>query len=158
MSDNTEIIKLGNWDFNLKFGSEIADFDVEAFKTKPGVKQTLNYISESQERLLPLITHAIREEYEAAWSDRGAFDKDIVDDILPRVDNDEHLLKLVTPLNLNVFEADKDGYSYVGLEFDCTWDDEHGIGILTYKDKIVRHGGAEVSFTEWMAKDPENES
>ena len=43
----------------------------------------------------------------------------------------------------------QDNYAYVGLECGCSWDEEHGLGFLLYKDRIVKIGGAEESFNEW---------
>lgn len=53
----------------------------------------------------------------------------------------------------------KDGYAYVGYEFGCTWDEEHGLGFMTYKDRIVDFGGADSAFLTWVArKDLKSES
>lgn len=41
---------------------------------------------------------------------------------------------------------------YVGLSFSCSWDREHGLGILMHGTRPVRTGGAEVSFVLWMAR------
>jgi hypothetical protein len=45
----------------------------------------------------------------------------------------------------------KDGFAYVGYEFGCTWDDEHGLGFMTHKDRIIDFGGADTSFLTWVA-------
>jgi hypothetical protein len=40
----------------------------------------------------------------------------------------------------------KDGVAYTGLSFACTWDEEHGAGVLLHKDRIVDIGQAEEAF------------
>ncbi len=152
-SDTT--IKIGSWTFTLTFASETPDFDSSSFREEHSVKNSLDLLNGNQDALLPQIVKGIRTEYDSAYADRGAFDQDIIDEILPAVDTEDKLLKLVTPLNANVFKTEKDGSHFIGLEFNCTWDDEHGIGILIHNDRVLKHGGADVSFTEWMAKEQE---
>ena len=37
----------------------------------------------------------------------------------------------------------KNGISYVGLLGDCYWDEEHGIGFVFHRNRVVVSGGAE---------------
>ena len=41
--------------------------------------------------------------------------------------------------------------AYVGWEFGCTWDDEHGLGVMTHGNPIVNVGAADIAFG-WEAK------
>jgi hypothetical protein len=41
---------------------------------------------------------------------------------------------------------------YVGFEFGCTWDDEHGLGVLMHGERVVDVGGAETAFLLWIAE------
>ena len=34
----------------------------------------------------------------------------------------------------------------IGFQFSCSWDMEHGLGVMTRKDKVVKIGEAEVAF------------
>ena len=45
-----------------------------------------------------------------------------------------------------------DGVPYVGFEFGCTWDDEHGLGILMHGQRAVEIGGADTAFLLWIAE------
>lgn len=42
--------------------------------------------------------------------------------------------------------------AYVGLEFGCNWDEEHGLGVLLHKRRVVAVGHADVCFLEWVAE------
>src|SRR5689334_1518142 len=53
---------------------------------------------------------------------------------------------------LNVHQIQKDGVPYVGFEFGCTWDGEHGLGILMHGTRTVEIGGADTAFLSWIAK------
>ena len=48
--------------------------------------------------------------------------------------------------------VEKDGIAYVGYEFGCIWDDEHGLGVMTHKTRIIDFGGADSSFLTWIAR------
>lgn len=34
----------------------------------------------------------------------------------------------------------------MGFELDCNWDEEHGLGVLMHKNRVVKVGQADVSF------------
>ena len=40
----------------------------------------------------------------------------------------------------------------MGNEFECKWDSEHGVGVLMHDNRMVEIGGADTSFTLWMAE------
>ena len=46
----------------------------------------------------------------------------------------------------------KDGLPCFGYEFGCTWDGEHGLGVLMHGKRVVEVGGADTAFTLWIAK------
>jgi hypothetical protein len=45
-----------------------------------------------------------------------------------------------------------DGVGYIGLEFGCTWDDEHDLGALLHRERVVEIGGADTAFLGWNAR------
>lgn len=143
---------LGNWKFALHFGSDIVDFDANTFRQKPTVQDTLAYLREHQAELHTPLMAAVKAEYQKAWQDRDAFDPDFVDEILPPIHSDNDLARLIQPLTINIFLAEKAGLHFVGFEFTCSWDEEHGLGILMHQNKVARHGGADVALVESRAK------
>ena len=42
--------------------------------------------------------------------------------------------------------------AYIGFELGCVWDEEHGLGVMTHRDRVVDVGGADTAFTEWIAE------
>lgn len=38
------------------------------------------------------------------------------------------------------------GAAYVGFQFDCQWDWEHGLGVMTHHGKVIAIGQADVAF------------
>jgi len=53
---------------------------------------------------------------------------------------------------IHVLGVAKGGVAYVGLELGCDWDEEHGAGLMLHKARIVKVGGADTSFLEWIAE------
>jgi hypothetical protein len=43
----------------------------------------------------------------------------------------------------------RDGVSSLGLSFECTWDVEHGVGVLLREGKVVQAGLAEVAMYDF---------
>jgi hypothetical protein len=52
---------------------------------------------------------------------------------------------------LHVMGIAKGGFAYLGLELGCTWDEEHGAGVLLHRSRIVEIGQADTSFDDHAA-------
>lgn len=72
---------------------------------------------------------------------------------MPTVESAEAFRDLIGLHTVHVHQISKDGLPYVGLEFGCTWDPEHGLGILMRGTRVVAVGGADTAFTLWIARE-----
>jgi hypothetical protein len=63
------------------------------------------------------------------------------------------LKRNIAPQGVNVLEYAKAGHAYVGLAFRCTWDEEHQLGVLLHKSRVVAVGQADTSFDHRAALD-----
>ena len=79
--------------------------------------------------------------------------KEIYDDLIPDINNIEDFKNFIGLANLHVMTSDKDDFAYIGFELGCNWDDEHGVGIMMHKDRVVAIGQAETSFNSWVTFD-----
>jgi hypothetical protein len=79
--------------------------------------------------------------------------KEIYEDLIPDIDNIEDFKNFVGLANLHIMTSDKDDCAYIGFELGCNWDDEHGVGIMMHKDRVVAIGQAETSFDSWVTFD-----
>jgi len=79
--------------------------------------------------------------------------KEFYEDLIPDIDNIEDFKNLIGLSNLHIMTSDKDGFAYIGFELGCDWDDEHGVGIMMHKDRVVAIGQAETSFDSWVTFD-----
>jgi hypothetical protein len=60
--------------------------------------------------------------------------REVYEEYLPDVSTIDQFKDLIGISYLHVLSAEKDGYAYIGFELGCTWDDEHGAGVLMHKE------------------------
>jgi hypothetical protein len=71
---------------------------------------------------------------------------------MPDVSRAEEFRQSIGLHNVHFVPLLKEGLPYVGYEFSCTWDGEHGLGVLMHGSRVVEVGGADTAFTLWIAK------
>jgi hypothetical protein len=85
---------------------------------------------------------------------KEAYDSDASgpDQYLPHVSSESDLRALIGLFQVHVHPLVKDGLPYLGYEFGCDWDEEHGLGVLMHGTRIVKIGGADTAILLWRAK------
>jgi hypothetical protein len=66
--------------------------------------------------------------------------------------NKESLKNNIELKAVHIIDVQKDDMAFAGYEFRCSWDKEHGLGVMTHKDKVISLGGADRSFLTWVAE------
>lgn len=114
-------------------------------------KNTKNYIIDNQHSILNIILndlfknfHKIKETYQC--------DDCNSQDYMPDIEEIETLKYLIHPRSIHILNIEKDNLCYVGFEFNCEWDEEHGYGVMTHKQRIIETGGADTAFLNWIAQ------
>ena len=69
----------------------------------------------------------------------------------PDIDGVDDLRALIALQAVNVHNVWHGEVPYLGLQLACTWDDEHGLGVLLHGTRVVRTGGADTAILRWMA-------
>lgn len=110
-----------------------------------------NYLTTHSEQIQESILKRLFADYKNLQANYGYDDND-AKEIMPDVESVDGFKKLIGLSQIHLMNVNKDGYAYVGYEFGCTWDDEHGLGFMTHKDRIIDFGGADTSFLTWVAK------
>jgi hypothetical protein len=90
-----------------------------------------------------------REEFIDAYDDEDA---QSAAQTAPPLEAPEQLSALMEPYCVFVLPVEKDGVAYVGLEFKCVWEAEHGLGVLTHKGRVVEVGPAPTAFDGRLAR------
>jgi hypothetical protein len=111
-----------------------------------------NYLTTHSEQVCKAILARLFEDYKDLQADyRLDYDNDDLKETMPDVDTIEQFKNLIGLSQIHIINVSKDGLAYVGYEFGCTWDDGHGLGFMTHKDRIIDFGGADSSFMTWAA-------
>ncbi len=92
----------------------------------------LNWYSELRPRVF-------REVEEIGWS-------------MPEVHQTHDFRRLIGLSSIHLMNVHRDGMAYVGYEFGCSWDEEHGLGLMMHGDRVVDTGHADSSFLTWVAE------
>ena len=71
---------------------------------------------------------------------------------MPDVSSTDDFRKLIGLQNVNIHQIDNQGIPYMGFEFECTWDEEHGLGVLMNGYRMVDIGGADTAILLWIAE------
>lgn len=101
---------------------------------------TLNYILEKEDYLQGVILTALlvkylewREEFKAEeW-----YSDDELDEVMPIVVNPKDLLSIMGVSECMVARDSLQEQAYYGLQFWCTFEEEHGFSVVMYKDRVL---------------------
>lgn len=70
---------------------------------------------------------------------------------IPDVTDISGFFSLLNPTGAVIYDAAKDGQTYVGITFSCSWDQEHGFGAMLCGERVVKTGGADTALLRWIA-------
>lgn len=115
-------------------------------------KEAYKYILNHQSEMLENILLSLLSEY-SNMQDEYGYDDDETDEYMPSVNSINDFSKLMLPKRIYVLDTGKDNLAYIGFSFSCSWDDEHGYGVMMHKNRVVKMGGEEIAFLSWVAKE-----
>ncbi|GMK44218.1 hypothetical protein PghCCS26_13450 [Paenibacillus glycanilyticus] len=110
-----------------------------------------NFTIEKQEYIKEIIMEAIFKEYLILRESYG-FDVEEANEIMPEINTTYDLEQFIELSGVHILNVNYVEIAYIGYEFRCSWDEEHGLGVLTHKDRIVEVGGADTSVLTWKAE------
>nr|WP_294786817.1 hypothetical protein [uncultured Flavobacterium sp.] len=127
--------------------------DIDTYK-KPNKKHSngLKYLKDNQEQILKSILTSLLEKYpelQNVYNYSEEEKKDFMPDLLD-INGFSDLLSLGTFYVMPVYKED---IPYIGFLFSCSWDSEHGLGIMTHKENVIQIDGADIAFSIYVAKD-----
>ena len=117
--------------------------------------QRKNYIGflEKQNLLTPEILNKIFEYYKGAykdyktgWTMAGNISEAELEKYLPKPTTAENLKKFITPAVIHIQNPKDAVEGTIGIEFDCTWDEVNGLGILIKNWKVSQVSIAEIAY------------
>lgn len=87
---------------------------------------------------------AMQHQYGYDEAERASF--------MPDLHSIDDLYELIEIDGVNVHQVGEHTAPYVGIEFRCTWDEEHGAGVLLAGRRVVEVGGADTAILLWIAE------
>lgn len=108
-------------------------------------KSTIDTIIRNQESFLEDIRERIFEHYTFLWND---YLKEFEDEIKypnPKTNSSQAIDSMIKPKAIHMASKIKEGY--FGICFRCTFEREHGLGIVLRNYKVKDVGGEDVGFS-----------
>jgi hypothetical protein len=113
-------------------------------------KKTIDFIIENQESFIVDIRDHVFEYYKFLWND---YLNESEDEILfpnPNLNNKEIIDSMIKPKAIHL--ANKINEGYFGIRFKCTFENEHGLGVMLRNYKVEEVGGEDVGFSLYPDK------
>lgn len=105
-------------------------------------KKTYDYIINNQKNILNLVINSLFDEYPKMQKESM-----LDDELMPNIKSVDELIQMIKPVAIEIYD-NKNDKPYFGIEFNCIWDEEHGIGVLVNGNKILRIDDASTIFSE----------
>ncbi len=148
-----------NKEFKLtaRFNSFHTSVEVLFWDTKDTFSdiQKINYegFISKQNLLTPIILQKIFEfyktsyqDYLSGWKAGGKLSDKELEKFLPKPTTPERLKPFITPTIVHIQNKVYCKEGTLGIEFDCTWDIENGLGVKIENWKVIEAGVVETSY------------
>ncbi|MDB5292235.1 MAG: hypothetical protein JWL69_3476 [Phycisphaerales bacterium] len=106
------------------------------------------YLTENQAKVTDAVMKALLADYKKLRKGWLKHDPELE---LPEIETVDDMRKNVGLGTLHMHDIARAGHAYIGLELGCTWDEEHGAGVLLHKGRVVDVGQADTSFNNHAA-------
>lgn len=115
---------------------------------KPSEAQlaALHYFNEHQHAVMDGFCQGVIDAYPRFMEiyDCPAYDAELG---FPELKSLDDVRKIIGIGGLFVRTQEKDGIAYMGFECGCPWDEEHGLGILMHKERVIDAEAADLAFS-----------
>ena len=105
------------------------------------------YLLQHGESVRDKVLQAIFDAYPDWKAQLKDFLGDDLEHLMPTLTTPLELRALIGLSTVHILSEAKDEHAFVGFEFGCTWEEEHGLGVMSHRDQIVAVGAAEDSFS-----------
>ncbi len=93
-----------------------------------------NHLLKNQYEIRDSIIRTLREKFD--WL-KETYDWDQDDDITPETKADFDFKRFIGPLSVSFVEESKDDIAYLEWHFQCQWDPEHGLAVITHQERVI---------------------
>jgi hypothetical protein len=132
----------------LRIGGDEAPRDA---KWRAEYDQSYQYLTARQQEIRDQILDALLARYGQMRHEADYPEQELAQ-YMPAVTQATGFQPLIRLTQVHLLNVFRNGLAYVGYEFACRWDEEHGLGVMTFQDQVIRIGGAETAFLTWLAE------
>jgi hypothetical protein len=126
----------------------LGDDDADPRPPAPAQVAAYAYLKDNQAKVADVVMKALLADYTKLRKRWLKHDPDLD---LPDIRTADQMRKNVGLGTLHMHGVARSAHAYIGLELGCTWDEEHGAGVLLHKGRVVAVGQADTSFDEHAA-------
>jgi|GEM_PF-681709 len=132
----------------VRLGSDVV---IDHPTISPAQVAAYHYLIDQQGQVQDAILTALLSQYKELQA-LYDYEPEEAQQLMPDVSYLSGFKTLIGLSSVHILEVSKHDVAYVGYGFGCTWDDEHGLGVMTHQDRIIEIGGIDTSFLTWVAK------
>ncbi|MCW1924603.1 hypothetical protein OKA05_18710 [Luteolibacter arcticus] len=133
--------------FGASAGLTVTPYDPSVSRLPSSAQAAaLEFQIKNGDRVIQSVLEALRDYYSEQRPRYLSFLGEDAGRLMPDIQEAQQLRELVKLAQVHVHSWGLDGLSFVGLQFGCTWDREHGFGVQMHGDRIVEIGSADASF------------
>jgi hypothetical protein len=112
----------------------------------------IGWLIENETTVSSAVLTGLLAAYPALRASYDCYDGRELADYMPDVSDSDGLRALIGLSSVNIHALMTDDVPYIGFEFGCRWDEEHGCGVLMRGTRVVEVGGADSALLLWMAQ------
>lgn len=138
--------------WNAFFGKELKlDVSIDEETVTNAHLHTVAFLQENQEAILNLLLSTLLEQY-AELQELYGYELEEMQQIMPDVTDIQAFRDLLSPHSICIMNEQKDGLCCIGVEAECTWDEEHDVGFMTYATQHCTIGAGDHACNEYEAE------
>jgi len=131
----------------------IKDLLNEDFNPTEEQINALNYLLQNGGKVKAALLNKLFDEYPSIEEDiLAAVGEEELRDLVPEISTVEDCADIFGVGYIFIYPINKEGISYIGIEGGCGWEEEHGIGFMLHKDRVVAMGYADIALSDFEAK------
>jgi hypothetical protein len=100
--------------------------------------KALDFLVENEQRIHDLMLQSLARyssEFRADWEENA--DAQLADAIVPRNMSSAQAAERIEVQQIEIAPRFRDGFAYIEIQGNCTWDPEHGFTVVLHRDRLV---------------------
>lgn len=131
----------------LAFAPESAASDPQLQAAGLSIEQQAAYRNtvENESAICQVVLETIAAYFSAEWADYYSEDG-ASDDLIQHVSTSAGIGQTLNLNSIFIHNTTNGGIAKVGFGFDCSWESEHGVGVLLHRSEVLKVGGEDEAF------------